>query len=192
MWNRFGRVVTLGVGAGVHCYLNCRSCTHVCVSIGFSQFQMIPNSCMWDHDLPAGIAPAEDEQALPTRHFAPVEDALCFSFLLPYSMYPNLLTMVCELRGWRYPNLLPVAGGGGVVPHAVRGLVRCLAAPSCTCTVLTAWSAVLPVHDIAVCVTGILWLELSSYILLWYRVCPRHLIVSSDLQAIMPNALHWV
>ncbi len=33
---------------------------------------------MWDHDFPAGIAPAEDEQALPTRHFAPVEDALCF------------------------------------------------------------------------------------------------------------------
>ena len=31
---------------------------------------------MWDRDLPAGIAPAEDEQAFPTRHFAPVEDAL--------------------------------------------------------------------------------------------------------------------
>ena len=33
---------------------------------------------MWDHDFPAGIAPAEDEQALPTRHFAPVEDAPYF------------------------------------------------------------------------------------------------------------------
>ena len=33
---------------------------------------------MWDHDFPAGIAPAEHEQALPTRHFAPVEDARCF------------------------------------------------------------------------------------------------------------------
>ena len=38
---------------------------------------------MWDHDFPAGIAPAEDEQALPTRRFAPVEDALLFCFLLP-------------------------------------------------------------------------------------------------------------
>ncbi len=125
MWNRFGRVVTLGVGAGVHCYLNCRSCTHVCVSIGFSQFQMIPNSCMWDHGLPAGIAPAEDEQAFSTRHFAPVEDALLFCFLISYSMYPNLLSMISELTDWRYPNLLPVAGGGGRRPSRYATVPYC-------------------------------------------------------------------
>ena len=60
---------------------------------------MILNSCMWDHDLPAGIAPAEDEQALPTRHFAPVEDALLFCFLLSYSKYPSLHAMISELTG---------------------------------------------------------------------------------------------
>ena len=119
MWNRFGRVVTLGVGAGVHFDLNCHSCTHVCISIRFSQFQMILNSCMWDHDLPVGIAPTEDEQALPTRHFCPSGGCSLFSFLLSYSAYTILLTMVCELTGWRYPNLLPVAGGGGADPHAM-------------------------------------------------------------------------
>ena len=48
---------------------------------------------MWDRDLPAGIAPAEDEQALPTRqlHFAPVEDAPCFVSYY-YNTYSNLLT----------------------------------------------------------------------------------------------------
>ena len=46
---------------------------------------------MWDRDLPAGIAPAEDEQALPTRHFAPVEDAPCFVSYY-YGTYSNLLT----------------------------------------------------------------------------------------------------
>ena len=74
---------------------------------------------MWDHDFPAGIAPAEDEQALPTRHFAPVEDALCFRFLQYYDTYPSLLSMLCELTGPCYPNLLPVAGGGGTNPHAM-------------------------------------------------------------------------
>ena len=54
---------------------------------------------MWDRDLPAGIAPAEDEQAFPTRHFAPVEDALCFCFLLSYSKYPSLHAMISELTG---------------------------------------------------------------------------------------------
>jgi hypothetical protein len=54
---------------------------------------------MWDHDFLAGIAPAEDEQALPTRHFAPVEDALCFCFLLCYGTYPSLHAMLCELTG---------------------------------------------------------------------------------------------
>ena len=116
MWNRFGRVVTLGVGAGVHFDLNCHSCTHVCISIRFSLFQMILNSCMWDHDFPVGIAPTEDEQALPTRHFCPSGGCSLFSFLLTYSAYPSLLSRICELTGSCYPNLLPVAGGGGHQP----------------------------------------------------------------------------
>ena len=66
---------------------------------------------MWDRDLPAGIARAEDEQAFPTSHFAPVEDALCFVSYY-YSTYPNLQAMFCELTGSCNPNLLPVAGGG--------------------------------------------------------------------------------
>ena len=38
---------------------------------------------MWDHDLPVGIAPTEDEQALPTNILAPVEDALGSVSYLP-------------------------------------------------------------------------------------------------------------
>ena len=53
---------------------------------------------MWDRELPAGIAPAEHEQALPTRHFAPVEDALCFVSYY-YGTYPNLQAILCELTG---------------------------------------------------------------------------------------------
>ena len=102
----------MGVGAGVRCHLNRRSCTHVCVSIGLSRFQMILNSCMWDHDFPVGIAPTEDEQALPMRHFCPSGGCSLFSFLLTYSTCTNLLTIVCELTGQCKPNLLPVAGGG--------------------------------------------------------------------------------
>ena len=56
---------------------------HPCLRIDWTlSIPKILNSCMWDHDFPVGIAPAEDEQALPTRHYAPVEDALCFCFLL--------------------------------------------------------------------------------------------------------------
>ena len=109
----------MGVGAGVHFDLNCHSCTHVCISIRFSLFQMILNSCMWDHDLPAGIAPAEDEQALPTRHFCPSGGCSLFSFLLTYSTCTNLLTIVCELTGQCNPNLLPVAGGGTQPPRYI-------------------------------------------------------------------------
>ena len=69
---------------------------------------------MWDHDLPAGIAPAEDEQALPTRHFAPVEDALLFCFLLSYfnmsgqkdiSLFGTLPVLVYTVRNLKvvYP-----------------------------------------------------------------------------------------
>ncbi len=36
-----------------------------------------------------------------------------FSFLQYYGTYPSLLSMLSELTGQCYPNLLPVAGGGG-------------------------------------------------------------------------------
>ncbi len=43
------------------------------------------------------------------------------------------------------------------------------------------------VRSIAVYMSGILQLVSTSYILLQYRVCPRHLIVLSNLQAINVN-----
>ncbi len=48
---------------------------------------------MWDHNFPAGIAPAEDEQALLTKHFAPVEDAPFF--VSYYAMVRILAYMLC-------------------------------------------------------------------------------------------------
>ena len=48
------------------------------------------------------------------------------------------------------------------------------------------------VRGIAVYMTGILWLASASYILLWRRVCPRHLMVPSNLQATKPDALHCI
>ena len=51
--------------------------------------------------------------------FLPQWRMLLFSFLLTYSTYPNLHSIVCELTGQCYPNLLPVAGGGDTNPHAM-------------------------------------------------------------------------
>ena len=58
------------------------------------------------------------------------------------------------------------------------------------CVILTPQHTSAYAHGIAVCMTGILWLELSNHILLWYKVCLRHLIVPGNLQVTKPDALH--
>ena len=64
--------------------------------------------------------------------------------------------------------------------------------PSCTSTVLTVWSTVvLSMRYSSIHVRYTIAIH-TSYTLLWYRVCPRHLIVPGNLQVTKPDALHWV
>ncbi len=63
-------------------------------------------------------------------------------------------------------------------------------APSCTSTVFTVWSTVLPSTRYSSIHVRYTIAIRSSYTLLWCRVCPRHLIAPGNLQAKYPDALH--
>ena len=113
MWNRFGRVVTLEVcaGAGVAPTLIVTTvpCPHInqvlSLPIGPSIHVGRAKTSL------SGISPNRGMALLTHHGNAPCGG--CLHTYVDYVTYPNLRRTLCELDSQRYPNLLPVAGGGG-------------------------------------------------------------------------------
>jgi hypothetical protein len=111
MWNRFGRVVTLEVCAGVAPTLIVTTvpCPHInqvlSLPIGPSIHVGRAKTSL------SGISPNRGMALLTHHGNAPCGGRL-YAYVV-YITYPNLRRTLCELDSQRYPNLLPVAGGGG-------------------------------------------------------------------------------
>ena len=110
MWNRFGRVVTLEVCAGV-------ATTPIVATVPCPRINQVL-SLPIGPSIQVGRAKTSLSSISPNRGMALLTPRQCTMwwvplFLLSYTMLTSLRRTFCGLDSQRFPNLLPVAGGGG-------------------------------------------------------------------------------
>ena len=111
MWNRFGRVVTLEVCAGV-------ATTLIVATVPCPRINQVL-SLPIGPSIHVGRAKTSPSSITPNRgmalltHHGNVPCGGCLHSYFSYTILTNLRRTFCELDSQRFPNLLPVAGGGG-------------------------------------------------------------------------------